>query len=97
MFKVKMIVSGRVQGVGFRYFVIISARELGILGRVWNNDDGTVGILAQTDDTQKLEEFTALIRGEKSSKGRLSPFAKVTYVESTPTSFPDFTDFNIKY
>ena len=37
MFKVKMIVSGRVQGVGFRYFVIISARELGILGRVWNN------------------------------------------------------------
>lgn len=97
MFKVKMIVSGRVQGVGFRYFVIISARELGILGRVWNNDDGTVGILAQTDDSQKLEEFTALIRGEKSSKGRLSPFAKVTYVESSPTSFPDFTDFNIKY
>lgn len=66
MFKVKMIVSGRVQGVGFRYFVIISARELGILGRIWNNDDGTVGILAQTDDSQKLEEFTALIRGEKS-------------------------------
>ena len=63
MFKVKMIVSGRVQGVGFRYFVIISARELGILGRVWNNDDGTVGILAQTDDYQKVEEFTALIRG----------------------------------
>lgn len=50
MFKVKMIVSGRVQGVGFRYFVIISARELGILGRVWNNDDGTVEILAQTED-----------------------------------------------
>lgn len=68
MFKVKMIVSGRVQGVGFRYFVIISARELGILGRIWNNDDGTVGILAQTDYSQKLEEFTALIRGEKSSK-----------------------------
>lgn len=70
MFKVKMIVSGRVQGVGFRYFVIISARELGILGRVWNNDDGTVEILAQTEDEKKLEEFTAIVRGEKSSKGR---------------------------
>ena len=72
MFKVKMIVSGRVQGVGFRYFVIISARELGILGRVWNNDDGTVEILAQTEDEKKLEEFTAIVCGEKSSKGRLS-------------------------
>lgn len=27
-------------GGGFRYFVIISARELGILGRVWNNEIG---------------------------------------------------------
>ena len=60
MFKVKMIVSGRVQGVGFRYFVIISARELGILGRVWNNDDGTVGILAQTDDSQKSSCFMTI-------------------------------------
>lgn len=97
MFKVKIIVSGRVQGVGFRYFVIISARELGILGRVWNNDDGTVEILAQTEDEKKLEEFTAIVRGEKSSKGRLSPFAKVTDVKSSPANFPDFTDFNIKY
>ena len=97
MFKVKMIVSGRVQGVGFRYFVIISARELGILGRVWNNDDGTVEILAQTEDEKKLEDFTAIVRGEKSSKGRLSPFAKVTDVKSSPANFPDFTDFNIKY
>ncbi|RZI48697.1 acylphosphatase [Lactococcus kimchii] len=97
MLKVKMTVSGRVQGVGFRYFVITTARQLGIFGRVWNNDDGTVGILAQTPDAQKLAQFTALVRGEKSAKGRLSPFAKVTSLESSPASFPDFTDFNIKY
>ena len=97
MFKVKINVSGRVQGVGFRYFVITTARELGILGRVWNNDDGTVSILAQTENAQKLEEFTAVIRGEKSAKGRLSPFAKVTSVESQTADFTDFTDFNIKY
>ncbi|HAV96101.1 MAG TPA: acylphosphatase, partial [Lactococcus lactis] len=42
-------------------------------------------------------EFTAIVRGEKSSKGRLSPFAKVTDVKSIPANFPDFTDFNIKY
>ena len=46
---------------------------------------------------KKLEEFTAIVRGEKSSKGRLSPFAKVTDVKSIPANFPDFTDFNIKY
>lgn len=73
MFKVKMIVSGRVQGVGFRYFVIISARELGILGRVWNNDDGTVEILAQTEDEKKLEEFTAIVRGENQVKDVFHP------------------------
>ena len=93
MFKVKMIVSGRVQGVGFRYFVIMEAREFGIRGRVWNNDDGTVGILAQTDDATALSQFTASVRKGPSR----SPFAKVTYLDSIPTSFDDFKDFNITY
>ena len=43
MKKVRLIVSGRVQGVGFRYSTYALALELGdIYGRVWNNDDGTV-------------------------------------------------------
>ncbi|WP_312682536.1 acylphosphatase [Lactococcus taiwanensis] len=97
MQKVKMLVSGKVQGVGFRYFVIITARELGILGRVWNNDDGTVGIYAQTDHPEALTKFTATIRGEASAKRKLPPFAKVTYVESTPAQFHDFTTFDVTY
>ncbi len=93
MFKQKIIVSGRVQGVGFRYFVIMEARKLGIFGRVWNNDDGSVGILAQTDDAQALSQFTAIIR-----KGpKRSPFAKVSYLDSVPAHFDDFSDFNISY
>lgn len=97
MTKLKIIVSGRVQGVGFRYFVIFTARELGVFGRVWNNDDGTVGIYAQSENTQKLDQFIASVRGEKSSLRKLPPFAKVTYVDAVPASFEDFTDFNIKY
>ncbi len=41
MKKVHLIVSGRVQGVGFRYATYSLALEIGdIYGRVWNNDDG---------------------------------------------------------
>ncbi|WP_172929749.1 acylphosphatase, partial [Streptococcus sp. 2001] len=50
MQKVRMIAQGRVQGVGFRWGVYSLALEIGgITGRVWNNDDGTVEILAQAD------------------------------------------------
>ena len=51
MKKVRLIVSGRVQGVGFRYSTYAIALQIGdIYGRVWNNDDGTVEILAQSQD-----------------------------------------------
>jgi acylphosphatase len=39
---VRVIVSGRVQGVGFRYFVEREAIRLGIFGWVRNRRDGTV-------------------------------------------------------
>lgn len=59
MRKVKMIASGRVQGVGFRWSVQFLAVEIGdIYGRVWNNDDGTVTILAQSDNAEKLSHLS---------------------------------------
>lgn len=39
-------VSGRVQGVGFRWFVQRQAQELGISGWVRNEDDGRVHVYA---------------------------------------------------
>ncbi len=58
MRKVKMIASGRVQGVGFRWSVQYLAMEIGdITGRVWNNEDGTVTILAQSENAEKLSHF----------------------------------------
>lgn len=63
MQKVKMIAQGRVQGVGFRWGVYSLALEIGgITGRVWNNDDGTVGILAQADDPALMAKFIQKIR-----------------------------------
>ena len=43
----RFIVRGRVQGVGFRWFVEREAHILGIAGWVRNNHDGSVEILAQ--------------------------------------------------
>jgi len=43
----RFIVRGRVQGVGFRWFVEREAHILGIGGWVRNNHDGSVEVLAQ--------------------------------------------------
>ena len=43
----RFLVRGRVQGVGFRWFVEREAHILGIAGWVRNNHDGSVEILAQ--------------------------------------------------
>ncbi|MFI3059414.1 acylphosphatase [Streptococcus suis] len=92
MRKVKMIASGRVQGVGFRWSVQFLAVEIGdIYGRVWNNDDGTVTILAQSDNAEKLSHFIHEIRK------RPSRMAKVTYLDVTLANFEDYKDFQVAY
>jgi acylphosphatase len=54
-------VSGRVQGVGFRYFAQDAARRDGINGYVVNHDDGTVEAVAE-GDSEALERFERAVR-----------------------------------
>ena len=42
----RFVVRGRVQGVGFRWFVEREAHMLGVAGWVRNNSDGSVEVLA---------------------------------------------------
>ena len=52
--------TGRVQGVGFRYFATCAARRLGLTGWVANNWDGSVTLEAQGDPGQ-LERLVPMI------------------------------------
>jgi acylphosphatase len=45
-------VSGRVQGVGFRWFVTRRAEEIGVAGWVRNEDDGRVQVYAVGTEDQ---------------------------------------------
>lgn len=55
------VVRGRVQGVGFRYFVIQKALSLGLRGYTRNTSDGSVEVLAQ-GPRPALENLLALLR-----------------------------------
>ena len=59
----RYIVSGRVQGVGFRYYVQDHAAVEGVHGYVRNLPDGRVEALLEGDDESVLRVERALRRG----------------------------------
>ena len=62
------VVHGRVQGVGFRYYVLTRARSLGLTGSVANRPDGTVRVVAEGPDSDLDELLTLLERGPSSAR-----------------------------
>ena len=65
---VNMKITGKVQGVGFRYFVLRQAQELGILGWVNNKPNGDVEAFAQGEKAD-LERFIAKVKQGPSFSG----------------------------
>ena len=62
------LVKGRVQGVGFRWFVQREAAELGLRGWVRNTDDGHVEIIAAGEPDVLVELKTELHKGSRGSR-----------------------------
>lgn len=56
----RFVVSGRVQGVGFRYFIQEIASREGLAGRVRNLPDGRVEVVAE-GDTESLQRLEAAL------------------------------------
>ena len=75
MHRIHLVIHGRVQGVGFRWFVQREASALALAGAVWNRADGAVELEAEGPRAQ-LERLLAVVR-------RGPPGARVAQVAET--------------
>ena len=64
----RYIVRGRVQGVGFRWFVEREAAAIGLVGWVRNNEDNTVELVAAGDPEQLALLKQRLEEGPRASR-----------------------------
>jgi acylphosphatase len=85
----RYVVQGRVQGVGFRWFVQRRAAALGITGYVRNLDDGGVEVLAM-GPSQSLDRLR-----EELGRGPLG--ARVSAVQESEAPLAGYRSFDITY
>src|SRR5262245_28837936 len=64
----RFVVRGRVQGVGFRWFVEREAHMLGVAGWVRNNHDGSVEVRAMGTRDQLLGLRSRLQQGPRAAR-----------------------------
>jgi acylphosphatase len=83
---VHVVISGRVQGVGFRAFVLDEARALGLVGWVRNRRDGTVEAVF-TGDEQEIQHMLMELNAGP-------PAAAVTDVRTGPYEGPIPAEFS---
>lgn len=86
----RAIVKGRVQGVGYRYFVYDVAQEAGLKGFVRNLPNGDVEVEAEGPEDKLQHLIKALWRGPA--------FAQVTDVQTEISSQEKgYKDFRITF
>lgn len=81
----RLEISGRVQGVGYRDWIVAKARNLGLSGWVRNMPNGSVEALI-AGDTAAVEELARLCR-------RGPRLAEVASIEENPAEFPEQDGF----
>ena len=64
----RFVVRGRVQGVGFRWFVEREANQIGVAGWVKNNEDSTVELVAAGEAEQLGRLRARLEAGPRASR-----------------------------
>ena len=61
MIRAKIVISGDVQGAGYRGIIIRTGRKLGLVGNVENIPDGTVKVVCE-GEKEKIEELIKSIK-----------------------------------
>ncbi|NPC91818.1 acylphosphatase [Bacillus sp. WMMC1349] len=89
MLQYRMIVDGRVQGVGFRYFVQMEADKHKLTGWVRNHDNGTVEICAEGPE-ESLKSFLKTVK-------QGNPFSNVTNIQVETKQAEGYQKFKISY
>lgn len=90
MNQLHILVSGNVQGVGYRYFAQMKAMTYGITGWAKNSDDGSVEIIA-SGQKENLDQFVKELR-----EG--NPFSEVIDIQIQQSDETNvFHSFTIKY
>jgi acylphosphatase len=84
----RWVIGGRVQGVGFRYFVQQKANALGIRGWARNLDDGSVEVYAIGTAGQLSDLASALHMGPR--------MAEVRSVEEREEAVHSCSGFNVR-
>jgi acylphosphatase len=87
MIRTRLVVSGRVQGVGFRWFVREAARQHRLAGWVRNRPDGSVELEVSGEDSEFRDFVTELREGPPGA--RVDDVREVTtnHAESLPNPF----------
>ena len=83
----RLEISGRVQGVGFRYFVTHAARQQGLRGWVRNRRDGSVEALLIGEETAVAAVTEQCRRGP--AHGRVD---RLDAASAQDDGSPDFTE-----
>ncbi|AKI97275.1 acylphosphatase [Kosmotoga pacifica] len=84
----RLLISGLVQGVGFRYFVYRKAKKFGITGYVRNTEDGRVEIYASGPEDSLLNFIEIVSRGPV--------YADVRAFEKEELPYMPFSAFEIR-
>ncbi|WP_024653046.1 acylphosphatase [Borrelia persica] len=92
MHKYQYFISGKVQGVGFRFFTEQIAKKIGIKGFVKNLDDGRVEIVVFSNNNEQIESFEkALKKGNGYST--IAQIEKKILDSQYPFDFKNFSSY----